>query len=361
MNLHQFMARMSADRWNRVKALFDAALSRLPDERSAFLADACGDDGGLRVEVETLLAAHEKSGSFLDGPAPDLTEETAEFTTGIRPAATSGLEGRTIGPYRIDRRIGAGGMGEVYRATDTRLGRPVAIKLLLPALASDAEVVRRFRQEPRAAAALNHPNICTVYDVGTWESRPFFAMEYMEGQTLRRQIGGRPLPFDDLITMACAMVEAVEAAHAKGIVHRDIKPANIFVTASGLVKVMDFGLAKRVARADSVSTSNTTLLTGGLTLPGTAVGTVAYMSPEQVRGEDLDTRSDLFSLGAVLYEMATGEQAFAGFASAVIVDAILQKTPERVSKLNPSAPPELEAIINKALEKNRDLRYQRAA
>jgi serine/threonine protein kinase len=350
------MAPMSAERWSRVKALFDSALSRQPAERASFLEEACGGDTELRGEVESLLAAHERPGSFLD---------TAEVAVEPAPAE---LAGQSIGPYNVIARIGAGGMGEVYRARDPRLGRDVAIKLLLPQLAQDSEIVRRFRLEPRAAAALNHPNICTVHDVGEWEARPYFTMEYLEGQTLQQRLAAGPLEWEELISTACAVVGAVEAAHAKGIVHRDIKPANIFVTAAGLVKVMDFGLAKRVARVSAEQSGRGTARPADvsisalpLTMPGAAVGTVAYMSPEQVRGEDLDTRSDLFSLGALLYEIATGQQAFRGESSAVILDAILSGTPAPASAINPVLPRELEEIIGKALEKDRALRYQTAA
>jgi serine/threonine protein kinase len=226
-------------------------------------------------------------------------------------------------------------MGEVYRATDSRLGRDVALKLLLPVLAEDAEVLRRFRQEPRAAAALNHPGVCTVYDVGEWAGRPYFTMEFLEGKTLRQRIEEAPLAFDELLSIAAAVGDAIGAAHSKGILHRDLKPANIFVTNTGQVKVVDFGLAKQMKPSGASS----------LTRPGAAIGTVAYMSPEQVRGEDLDTRSDLFSLGIVLYEMATGQPAFPGNDSLTIAAAILTGSVVPPCTLNPQLPRSLDAII----------------
>jgi hypothetical protein len=348
---------MTPERWSRVKALLESALALAPSDRAAFLDSSCADDPGLRREVESLLNEHDQPDDFLDTPNIDTPEPESQ------PAD---LTGASLGPYRIVGRIGTGGMGEVYRATDIRLGRDVAIKLLLPSLATDTDLVRRFRQEPRAAAALNHPNICTVYDVGNWHDRPFFAMEYLEGQTLQQRLGGGPLPFDELLSTAIAIVDALEAAHSKGIVHRDIKPANIIVTSAGLVKVMDFGLAKRLARAGEASATAHPLpsfpvAAESLTVPGAAVGTVAYMSPEQVHGEELDTRSDLFSLGALLYEMASGRQAFQGAKSTDVVDAILVATPAPLAQLNPSLPSEFRAIVGKALQKNRELRYQTAA
>jgi len=272
--------------------------------------------------------------------------------------------GTKLGPYEILSSLGAGGMGEVYRARDTRLERIVALKLLPSEVSSDKQALERFLREARAAAALNHPNICTIYDIGEQDGQRFIAMELLEGQTLRQRIGGKPLPVDALLDLGTQMADALVAAHAKGIVHRDIKPENIFITERGHVKILDFGLAKQVpeTRAGAVRTDAPTEdQDPRLTSPGVALGTVAYMSPEQVRGEELDSQTDLFSLGVVLYEMATGRLAFAGKTSAVIFHAILAEEPVPASELNPQLPREINEIIRRALEKDRELRYPSAS
>ena len=380
---------MEAERWKHVEDLLQSALLLPADRRDEFLRQACGDDAPLLEEVQSLLTAHRQADNFLDQPLVDFAAQTAtgEAAVSSRPSIT----GQTISHYRVLGPLASGGMGIVYRAEDIKLGRGVALKFLPGDLPSDRIAFERLQREARATSALDHPNICPIYELGEHNEQPFIAMQLLEGETLREWILNAPkldtqLRLNRALDFGIQIADGLEAAHQSGIIHRDIKPANVFITTRGNAKILDFGLAKSV---EDIPTSEPvtkpsvadpsvadpsvadrsiakTAPVGGdlgethLTRTGTTMGTAYYMSPEQVRGEKLDARTDVFSLGLVLYEMVTGKRAFKGETGAAVYDAILYRTPTSVRQLNPAVPAELERIINKATEKDRTRRYRSA-
>jgi Tol biopolymer transport system component/tRNA A-37 threonylcarbamoyl transferase component Bud32 len=357
------------ERWRRIETLFHGALSCEHRQRSSYLDEACSGDGDVRRRIESLLACHEVAEDFLETPALErLARDIAEDQThGSSPGEPDpNLSGRTVSRYAVLEKLGKGGMGVVYKARDTQLGRLVALKFLRTELSSDRQPMERLQREARAASALDHPNICTVYEIGEFEGDPFISMQYLDGPTLKRLCERKPLPLDTMLDLAIQIADALDAAHSGGIVHRDIKPANILVTGRGQAKLLDFGIAK-LTGAPVRTAGPEEQLAGGwgsdltLTRGGAALGTLAYMSPEQARGEDLDARTDLFSFGAVLYEMATGAPPFQGETPVDVVRGILDRDPALLSRVQPEVPRRLEEIVQKALEKDKERRYQGAA
>jgi serine/threonine protein kinase len=346
---------MTPEQHQIIGELYHQALERPAEQRAAFLDRACGLDEGLRRRVEALLAAHAQAGEFLAAPDPSL------LVTAAKDRAPIAAAGGRFGQYEVISLIGAGGMGEVYLAHDARLDRPIALKLLPAAFTSDADRVRRFQQEARAASATNHPNIITIYDIGEVSgvegSVYFMAVEYIDGETLRERLSRSPLTPREALGIAAQAASALVAAHAAGVIHRDLKPENIMIRRDGYVKVLDFGLAKLTEKFGPADARREAFRRQVKTSPGVVMGTFAYMSPEQAQGREVDGRSDLFSLGCVLYEMIAGKVPFDGVSPADVLSAILNREPAPLAR---HTPPELERIIARALAKNRDQRYQRA-
>ena len=338
---------MTPEHWQQIKSLLHSALEREPAERAAFLDDACAATPSLRSEVESLIVSYEQAGGFIESPA-------VEFMADSLGDQADPLAGQSFGPYQINTRIGTGGMGEVYLAQDSRLGRKVALKMLPEYFTRDDDRVRRFQQEARAASALNHPNILTIYEIGHIDSRHFIATEFIEGETLRERMAKTQMKVGEVLDVATQVAWALSAAHQAGITHRDIKPGNIMLRPDGVVKVLDFGLAKLTEhKGDDLEAA--TLVN---TKQGIVMGTAHYMSPEQARGLKVDARSDIFSLGVVLYEMLTGRVPFGGQTMTDVLASILMLEPPSLSQSAPEAPEELQRIVHSALCKNKEERYR---
>ena len=344
---------MTPEHWQKVKEIFQSALERAPGERSDLLASACGGDESLRKEVESLIASHEKDGSFIDAPAYEVAAKLLVNGGDLKP-------GQKIGHYKVLSTLGKGGMGEVYLAQDTKLSRKVALKVWPGAFTQDRERLRRFEQEARAASALNHPNILTIFEIGGADGRHYITTEFIEGETLGRRIAVGPLKLGETLDIAEQIASALSAAHGAGIVHRDIKPENIMIRRDGIVKVLDFGLAKLAQTQSSRSGPDDSTHALVKTSTGVVMGTVAYMSPEQARGLALDARTDIWSLGVVIYQMLTGSVPFSGATSSDILVSILEREPRSLNSFSPEIPAELEWIVTKALTKDCDDRYQTA-
>jgi serine/threonine protein kinase/Flp pilus assembly protein TadD len=341
---------MTPERWQQLKQIFQSALERNPAERSAFLNQACAEDPALRSQVESLISSHNQAGDSIEAMAVEAaTEILADEQAGQ-------IVGKQIGHYQVLGRIGRGGMGEVFLAQDTTLGRKVALKLLRRDFTSNEEKLRRFRQEARAASALNHPNILTIHEIGLEGPLHFMASEYVEGETLRQHLSRAPMTLGQTLDVSVQVASALAAAHQAGIIHRDIKPENVMLRSDGYVKVLDFGLAK-LAELKTLGTSAPTLPKVE-TQPGVVMGTINYMSPEQARGQAVDARTDVWSLGVMIYEMAAGRQPFEGETASDVMSLILQKEPPPLAYSSPEVPGELERIVRKALRKDREERYQ---
>ena len=343
---------MKAARWEKVIDLFQSAVERAPEERAAFLDESCHDDEGMRREVESLLTSHERAENFIEVPAFKVAPELATNDS------AEAMVGKLLGHYRIESLIGVGGMGEVYLARDERLGRKAALKLLPDSLTIDEAQLGRFKNEARTASALNHPNILTVYEIGAEGNVQFIATEFIEGVTLRTALASGRMSAHRALEIAVQVSSALAAAHDAGVVHRDIKPENIMLRPDGYVKVLDFGIAKLTEQrraSDEHRVETTALLQ---TRPGLVLGTAHYMSPEQARGQKVDARSDIWSLGVVLYEMVAGSPPFRGETPSDCIAAILTAEPAPLSSISPDVPDKLESILQKALRKNTDERYQ---